>query len=153
MREQYIRQVKKELDVPRKLKKEVLRDLNEAFDSAAEHGETEEQVAKRLGDPGDFAAGVGENAGPGRSRNRKERRRLAAICCLFVLSAACIAVFLISRAMARPKDVIGQADAMTTIVVRSSSPVSLPAVLLFAGIAAAVAAVCILVSTRARRKR
>ena len=63
MREQYIKQVKKELAVSRKLKNEVLRDLNEAFDSATEHGEAEEQVINRLGTPRDFAENIEETAG------------------------------------------------------------------------------------------
>ena len=43
MKEQYIKQVEKELSLPRKMKKEVVRDLNEVFASAMEHGETEQQ--------------------------------------------------------------------------------------------------------------
>ena len=44
MKEQYIKQVEKELCLPRNEKKEVVRDLNEVFASALEHGETEQQV-------------------------------------------------------------------------------------------------------------
>lgn len=43
MKEQYIKQVEKELSLPHKAKKEVVRDLNEVFASALEHGETEQQ--------------------------------------------------------------------------------------------------------------
>ena len=43
MKEQYIKQVEKELSLPRKMKKEVVRDLNEVFASAMEHGETEQK--------------------------------------------------------------------------------------------------------------
>ena len=50
MKEQYIKQVEKELSLTRKAKKEVVRDLNEVFASALEHGETEQQVIERLGD-------------------------------------------------------------------------------------------------------
>ena len=50
-KEQYIRQVKKALTVPRAKKDEILRDLQEAFDSALEHGETEQEVIERLGSP------------------------------------------------------------------------------------------------------
>ena len=39
MREKYIKQVEKELHIPRKAKKEVIRDLNEIFASALENGE------------------------------------------------------------------------------------------------------------------
>ena len=45
MKEQYIKQVEKELSLPHKAKKEVVRDLNEVFASALEHGETEQQAA------------------------------------------------------------------------------------------------------------
>lgn len=50
MREQYIKQVKKEfgLYLPRKKRHEVIRDLNEIFCSALEHDETERQVIERL---------------------------------------------------------------------------------------------------------
>ena len=47
--EQYIKQVEKELCLPRKENKEVVRDWNEVFASALEHGETEQQVIERLG--------------------------------------------------------------------------------------------------------
>ena len=55
MKEQYIKQVEKELSLPHKAKKEVVRDLNEVFASALEHGETEQQVIQRLGTPKEFA--------------------------------------------------------------------------------------------------
>ena len=55
MKEQYIKQVVKELHLSRKAKSEVVRDLNEIFASAVEHGETEQQVVERLGTPKDFA--------------------------------------------------------------------------------------------------
>ena len=42
MREKYIKQVEKELHIPHKAKKEVVRDLNEIFASALENGETEQ---------------------------------------------------------------------------------------------------------------
>ena len=55
MKEQYIKQVEKELNLSRKAKTEVVRDLNEIFASATEHGETEQQVIERLGTPKEFA--------------------------------------------------------------------------------------------------
>ena len=47
MKEQYIKQVEKELHLSRKAKADIVRDLNEIFASAAEHGETEQQVITR----------------------------------------------------------------------------------------------------------
>lgn len=60
MKEQYIRQVEKELNLSRKAKTEVVRDLNEIFNSAVEHGETEQQVIERLGTPQEFANSTAE---------------------------------------------------------------------------------------------
>ena len=44
MRKQYIRRVKRALCLSEEEKQEMIRDLQEIFDSAVEHGETEEQV-------------------------------------------------------------------------------------------------------------
>lgn len=48
MKEQYIKQVEKELHLSRKERMEVLRDLNEIFASAVEHGDTEHQKILRI---------------------------------------------------------------------------------------------------------
>ena len=40
MKEQYLKKVKKELNLPRRAKREVMRDLNEIFASVLEHDET-----------------------------------------------------------------------------------------------------------------
>lgn len=63
MKEQYIKQVEKELSLPHKMKKEVVRDLNEVFASAMEHGETEQQIIQRLGTPKEFADSTAEQFG------------------------------------------------------------------------------------------
>lgn len=63
MKEQYKKQVEKKLALPRKAKKEVMRDLDEVFASALEHGETEQQVIRRLGTPKEFADSTAEQFG------------------------------------------------------------------------------------------
>ena len=63
MKKQYIRQVRKDLHIPRSAKTEVVRDLQEIFASAAEHGESEQQVAERLGTPREFADRTAEQFG------------------------------------------------------------------------------------------
>ena len=63
MKERYIKQVEKELSLSHKVKKEVVRDLNEVFSSALEHGETEQQVIRRLGTPKEFADSTAEQFG------------------------------------------------------------------------------------------
>lgn len=59
----YIKQVKKSLNVSHKAKAEILCNLEEAFASAAEHGETEQQVMDRLGTPEEFAESIQEQLG------------------------------------------------------------------------------------------
>ena len=58
MKEEYIRRVKGHLPLPRQQKREVLRDLEEIFASAGEHGESEAQVLDRLGSPEEYAREV-----------------------------------------------------------------------------------------------
>lgn len=53
---EYLRQVEKELRLPRRKKQEVLRDLREIFESAREHGESEADVMERLGSAAEYAA-------------------------------------------------------------------------------------------------
>ena len=98
MKEQYIRQVWKALFVPRRRRREIIRDLNEAFDSALEHGETERQVIERFGAPADFAAAL--------------------------LLAVCIA----AENMKMPDNVIGQADAMTSMQVEGAFMIDAPTI-------------------------
>ena len=87
-KEQYIRQVKKALTVPRAKKDEILRylqpitggetggiprDLQEAFDSALEHGETEQDVIEQLGPPAEFAGDIEDQRGIKRKNTGKQR--------------------------------------------------------------------------------
>ena len=71
MKEHYIKQVKRELLISRRQKNDVLRDLDEVFTSAMEHGETEQQVIERLGSPKDFAISTEEQLGIDRTALRK----------------------------------------------------------------------------------
>ena len=81
MKKQYIRQVRKALHIPRSAKTEVVRDLQEIFTSAAEHGESEQQVAERLGTPREFADRTAEQFGfDPAARRRRNRRRVRALC-------------------------------------------------------------------------
>lgn len=90
MKEQYIKQVEKELSLPHKAKKEVVRDLNEVFASALEHGETEQQVIQRLGTPKEFADSTAEQFGIDNASSKKRKGIISALvalivagCCLF----------------------------------------------------------------------
>ena len=148
-KEQYIRQVKKVLTGPRAKKEEILRDLQEAFDSALEHGETEQDVIERLGSPAEFAGDIEDQRGIKRKRHGKT----ALIWVLALLSAVMFAVYAASRMMRPPENAIGQADAMTSIQVYCDGLPVVPALLLLLGTAAGVAAVILAVRhIRERRK-
>ena len=58
-RETYIRKVKKQLNCSVKEKEEIVRDLQEIFDSGKEHGKSESQIIKQLGKPQAYAQALG----------------------------------------------------------------------------------------------
>lgn len=151
MKEQYIKQVEKELRLPRGAKKEVLRDLREAFASALEHGETERQVIERLGAPGEFAENTMEQLGlDGAARKRKGLLTSAAA---LAVAIAAFAVYAAARAGQPPEGAIGYADAMTGIRMEGAFGFDLLGLLLAAGvIAAAFAALRLLRTVRESRR-
>lgn len=90
MKEQYIKQVKKELHLSAKAEKEIVRDLNEIFSSAAEHGETEQQVIERLGTPKEFADSAAEQFGVDNRKKRVVTRWIAIMTVVAVFIVAMI---------------------------------------------------------------
>lgn len=130
MKKQYIRQVRKDLHIPRSAKTEVVRDLQEIFASAAEHGESEQQVAERLGTPREFADRTAEQFGFDPAARRR-RNRLIQIAISLAAAAAAQRV---------PPGAIGQADAMTNIRVEGAG-FDVTLLLLAAGILAAAFAI------------
>ena len=134
MKKQYIRQVRKDLHIPRSAKTEVVRDLQEIFASAAEHGESEQQVAERLGTPRAFADRTAEQFGFDPAARRR-RNRLIQIAISLAVAAAAQRV---------PPGAIGQADAMTNIRVEGAG-FDVTLLLLAAGILAAAFAILQLV--------
>ena len=117
MRENYIEQVNRNLVVSRKKKKEIIRDLQEAFASALEHGETEQQVIERLGGPVDFADSIHEQFGINRIAKQK-RKKQCQIAIALVVAIAAFAVGIIIMISRFSDNVIGQANAMTNIQIR-----------------------------------
>ena len=102
MKEQYIKQVEKELSLPRKMKKEVVRDLNEVFASAMEHGETEQQIIQRLGTPKEFADSTAEQFGIDNTKSKKRNGIISTLDISQILlaigfAATAIAILLIIR--------------------------------------------------------
>ena len=137
MKKQYIRQVRKDLHIPRSAKTEVVRDLQEIFASAAEHGESEQQVAERLGTPREFADRTAEQFGFDPAARRR-RNRLIQIA--ISLAAAAFALYAAAAAQRVPPGAIGQADAMTNIRIEGTG-FDVTLLLLAAGILAAAFAI------------
>lgn len=139
MKEEYIKQVSKNLHISQKTKREVIRDLNEIFDSALENGETEHQIIERLGAPKEFAENVsGQTENKGYfTGNVKQIISVAAAICIAVIS---FVLYGITHAETVPKDAIGQANSMTNIQVEGSG-IDIPCIILTIGIIAIVFAV------------
>lgn len=143
MREKYIKQVKKALMLSRKRKAEIVRDLQEAFVSASEHGETEQQVIGRLGAPKDFAASIHEQFGINSEDVKKRRKRLH----IGIILIVALVAFTISAAIhfsRIPSNIIGQADAMTSIQV-SGTGTDLDVLFMVFGLTAALVTVILIV--------
>ena len=119
MKQQYIRRVKKALNLQREQKAEVLRDLDEAFASALEHGETERQVIERLGTPDEFADSIHEQLGIA-CPDRRGRKRRICIALTALVSAIAFAIAFFIRAERPAQNIIGQADAMTNMQIVGS---------------------------------
>lgn len=113
MKQEYIQQVGRALPLPGKQKREVLRDLEEIFASAGEHGESEAQVLDRLGSPEEYAKEVLAQTGfapkPGKAALGLA---LSALVC-----GVCLALFLWSQSGRLPEDAIGGAVGSTGIQV------------------------------------
>lgn len=137
MKEQYIKRVKKELHMPTNVKKEILRDLEEIFSSAAEHGEAAQQVIKRLGTPREFADNAAEQFGIDHVALRKRKELISGIAALIV-AVICLMGYTVAKISRIPNGVIGQADAMTNIQIEGTFSFDALHIILVIGIIAFV---------------
>lgn len=120
MKKEYLKRVKKGLSVPKKAKKEILQDLNEIFDSAMEHGETEEQVICRLGDPNVYAKACSFKSTNHSHMNKKQ----TLICSMLMICALlCFAAVIIVQSNKIPKGIIGEGTSLTNIVITDHFPI------------------------------
>ena len=152
MKEQYIRRVKKELHLPRGAKNEVLRDLDEIFASAAEHGETEQQVIERLGTPKEFADNAAEQFGIDNSALQKQKMIISTAVSVGVAAVA-IVIYAAAKSVQIPGDAIGQADAMTNIQLVGEYRVNASQIILAAGIIAAAFAIIQIIGIVRKNRR
>lgn len=144
MKEQYIRQIKKELSLPQKRKKEVMRDLNEVFASAIEHGETEQQVIQRLGTPQEFADSIAEQLGIDNTAAKKRKGIISALVALIIAVTAFL-VYAVTQSGKVPEDAIGQANATTNIQIDGVFILDVSQILLGIGLIATVIAVLLII--------
>lgn len=131
MKQEYIQQVGRALPLPGKQKREVLRDLEELFASAAEHGETEAQVISRLGTPAAYAREVAAQAG----YDPKPGKAALGLALSALVCGLCLAMFAWSQSGRLPEDAIGGAVGSTNIQVAGGFDLS---PLLLAGAAGAL---------------
>lgn len=134
IKEQYWKDVRRHLHLPRTQRDALLRDLEEIFCSAQEHGESEEAVLARLGPARAYARRVAEPFWP--SMRRRRRLQLAGLLALCLAALAGIAGAAAAFSHRVPASAIGQADSMTSIQVQSALPMDGALLLLLVGIAA-----------------
>ena len=152
MKEQYIKQVEKELNLSRKAKTEVVRDLNEIFASATEHGETEQQVIERLGTPKEFADNTAEQFGIDNSAPQKRKGIISSVTSLVVAVVAFV-IYVTAKSDKVPDGAIGQADAITNIQVEGTFGFDASQVILVVGIIAVTFAVIQIIRTVRHNRR
>lgn len=133
MKQEYIRQVGRRLRLRRKQKTAVLRDLEEIFASAYEHGETEEQVIQRLGPPTEYAASV-----EGQLPSKGSGLLWAGLVVCLLVCLVSIGLFALARQPWVPEDAIGFAQGTTGIQVAGGFGLS-PLLLALAGLALVLA--------------
>lgn len=154
MKERYIKQVKKEfgLCLSRKKRNEILRDLNEIFASALEHGETEQQVIERLGTPNDFVKNTIDQFDTNSTAPKRQRGIISSAIFLLVAVVA-FSIFTIAQFGKAPNNAIGAADAMTNIQVEGVLGIGIAKMMLVIGLVAIVIAIIQIIRTICNSRR
>lgn len=121
-KDKYIKSVKRKLNVPYDLKASVLEELMEAFDSAKEHGESENDLINRLGTPKEFVNDVIKNADLTDEQKKyiKQRKNIIKVIIAFIIADAAFTGYYIYKRMSMG-DVIGYANSSTNIQVIGGS--------------------------------
>lgn len=136
MKQQYIKQVSKKLNVSASRKREIIRDLEEAFASALENNETEQQLIDRLGSPEEFAASMGQQ-----ELRSTEKVNIVGVVISAVIAVFAFTIYAVTIAQQPPNGAIGQANAMTNIQVASDIAIDAPSVILLIGVFATLGAI------------
>ncbi len=142
MKEQYIKQIKKEfgLYLSRKKRNEIIRDINEIFCSALEHGETEQQVIERLGAPTDFVKNTIEQLGVTSTMLQKRKLVISSVIAI-IIAAITFSCFVTTQLGKAPDNAIGAADAMTNIRIEGAFGINVAQIMLVVGLIATLIAI------------
>ena len=149
MGEQYIRQVSRKLNLSRSRKKEILHDLEELFAEAASHGETEEEVIKRLGSPEEYANECQLNLSHEVGKKNTLKKKAIAM----VVTLACMFPYLSIHLQKAPEGAIGYADAATGIFLVGKSAFFNENLLLIIGILLVIIDVVLLIISINKSKK
>ena len=152
MKDQYIKQVEKELHLSRKATAEVVRDLNEIFASATEHGETEQQVIERLGSPKEFADSTAEQFGVDNAATQRRKGIVSSVAAL-VIAVAAFVIYATTKSGKVPDGAIGQADATTNIQIEGAFGFDALQIILVVGVIATVFAIVQIIRTTRKNRR
>ena len=151
MKEEYIKQVSKNLHISNKAKNEIIRDLGEIFDSALENGETEQQVIDRLGAPKEFAESV-SGQDEKKDYSASNLRSIVSMAIGICIAVIAFVVYGIIQSETVPQNAIGQANAMTNIQVEGFG-INIPFIILIIGIISVAFAVFQLIRTFVKIRR
>lgn len=147
MRKEYINSVKKHLNCSPREKKEIIRDLNEIFESANEHGESDQDVIDRLGAPSEYANHCMYDFEPYK-HIKKGKFILCSI--LGFASVLCLSMALYIHFDRIPDHAIGYGKAITEIAVNNAMPFDLFYIFAVAGIILAVFLLFIIFKSKKR---
>lgn len=127
--QKYINSVKRKLYLPENLKKNILTDLQESFDTAYESGEDISAVISRLGTPNEFVDDILQNVEMTEQQHLYIRRAKKVRCAIVIFAVIALSFTLysvIQELRLTMNGVIGYADAPTEIQITSDIASLLP---------------------------
>lgn len=153
MTKRYISRVRRKLTLPQGKKKEVMRDLEEIFATAAARGESEAETISRLGAPDEYARETEAAFGIDGARLRRKRLAVFAVVFVFIaVVASALAIVSGYGAQRIPEGAIGYAEAMTDIKVEGAG-FGVYAAMLTTGIVSALSAIALGIAATVTGKR
>ena len=126
--------------------------MNEAFASALEHGETEQQVIQRLGTPKEFADSTAEQFGIDNTSSKKHKGIISALVAL-IIAAIAFSIYAVTQLGKVPEGTIGQANATTNIQIQGALGIDVSQITLAVGFAAAIIAILLIIRTIRKNRR